>query len=110
MKLSDLIGPDHTLPIGFDAKTYGLVFDNAICDALLAVQLEDAKNRIAPVELTDGTWVTSADVLTEATDGIFAPIFSQLPTELAEQVAVVDWGDVINLLPKSEPFGATEIK
>jgi hypothetical protein len=76
-----------------------LVFDNTIHAALLAVQATDARHRIAPVELTDGTWASSADVLTEATDGVFEPIFSQLPTELAEQVAVVAWEEVINLLP-----------
>lgn len=99
MKLSDLIGQDHTLPTDFDAKAYGLVFDDVVCDALLAVQPENAKNKITPVALTNGLWATSADVLTEATDGIFATIFSQLPTELAEQVMVVDWKEVVNLLP-----------
>jgi hypothetical protein len=110
VNLSDLIGPDRTLPAGFDAEAYGLVFDNTIHLALLAVQPEDAKNKIAPIKLTDGTWASSADVLTEATDGIFALIFSQLPIEFADQVTVVAWVDVINLLPKAEPFDATEIK
>lgn len=102
MNLSDLIGPDYTLPIDFDAKAYGLVFDDTVCDALLAVQPEDARNKIAPIKLIDDTWASSADVLTEATNGIFASIFSQLPTKLAEQVEVVDWQDVLNLLPTQD--------
>jgi hypothetical protein len=101
LTLSELIGPDRTLPVDFDAKAYGLIFDGSIHAALLSVQPEAAKNRIAPIELTDGTWASSADVLTEATGGIFTPIFSQLPTELAEQVMVVDWSAVLALLPQS---------
>ena len=107
MKLSELIGPDRTLPADFNFKAHGLVFDDTVRAALLLVQPESSKNRIAPVELTDSTWATSADVLTEATDGIFAPIFSQLPTELAEQVTVVNWEDVLSLLPVADPFYTT---
>lgn len=104
MKLSELIGPDRTLPVGFNPKTHGLVFDDTVEAVLLAVQPDTAKHRIAPVQLTDGTWATSADVLTEANHGILEPVFSQLPTELAEQVTVVDWEDVLALLPEPEPF------
>ena len=99
MNLLELIGTDRILPAGFNPKAHGLVFDGTIYAALLAVQAADARHRIAPVELTDGTWTSSADVLTEATDGVFEPIFSQLPTELAEQVTVVAWEEVVNLLP-----------
>jgi hypothetical protein len=99
MNLLELIGTDRILPVDFNPKVHGLVFDDTIHAALLAVQAADARHRIAPVELTDGTWASSADVLTEATDGVFEPIFSQLPTELAEQVTVVAWEEVVNLLP-----------
>jgi hypothetical protein len=104
MNLLELIGTDRILPADFNPQSHGLVFDNTIHAALLAVQATDARHRIAPVELTDGTWASSADVLTEATDGVFEPIFSQLPTELAEQVAVVAWEEVINLLPVPTPI------
>jgi hypothetical protein len=104
MKLSELIGPDRTLPADFNPKAHGLVFDDTVEAVLLAVQPDTAKHRIAPVQLTDGTWATSADVLTEATHGILEPVFSQLPTELAEQVTVVDWEDVLSLLPVADPF------
>jgi hypothetical protein len=105
MKLSELIGPDRTLPAGFNPKAHGLVFDDTVEAVLLAAQPDTAKHRIAPVQLTDGTWATSADVLTEATHGILEPVFSQLPTELAEQVTVVDWEDVLALLPAPDPIG-----
>ena len=104
MNLLELIGTDRILPVDFNPKAHGLVFDDTIHAALLAVQATDARHRIAPVELTDGTWASSADVLTEATDGVFEPIFSQLPTELAEKVAVVAWEEVINLLPVPTPI------
>lgn len=104
MKLSELIGPDRILPVDFDPKTHGLVFDGTIHAALLTVQAKDARHKIAPVELTDGTWATSADVLTEASDGVFEPIFSQLPTELAEQVTVMNWENVLALLPEPKPI------
>ena len=99
MNLLELIGTDRILPTDFNPKAHGLVFDDTIHAALLAVQAADARHRIVPVELTDGTWASNADVLTEATDGLFEPIFSQLPTELAEQVTVVAWEEVVNLLP-----------
>jgi hypothetical protein len=104
MNLLELIGTDRILPVDFDPKTYGLVFDEAIYAALLNVQATDARHRITPIQLTDGTWATNADVLTEATDGVFEPIFSQLPTELAAQVTVVNWADALALLPEPEPL------
>ena len=104
MNLLKLIGPDRILPVDFDPKAHGLVFNDTIHAALLAVQATDARHRIAPVELTDGTWASNADVLTEATDGVFSSILSQLPTELAEQVTVVDWVDVLALMPEPDPF------
>ena len=110
MNLLELIGTDHILPADFNPKAHGLVFDDTIHTALLAVQAADARHKIAPVELTDGTWASNADVLTEATDGLFEPIFSQLPTELAEQVTVVDWEDVLSLLPVADLFDATGVK
>jgi hypothetical protein len=104
LTLAELIGPDNTLPVDFNPKAYGLVFNDLVEAALLAAQPDTAQHRIAPIQLTDSTWATSADVLTEATDGLFAPIFSQLPTELAEQVTIVTWEEVVNLLPVPEPF------
>jgi hypothetical protein len=109
MKLSELIGPDHTLPAGFDPKAHGLVFDDTVEAALLAVQPDTARHRIAPIQLTDGTWATSADVLTEAVNGILKPVFSQLPTELANQVTIVDWADVLALLPEPYPMVGVEL-
>jgi hypothetical protein len=102
MNLLELIGTDRILPADFNPQAHGLVFDDTIHAAILAVQATNARHRIAPVELTDGTWASNADVLTEATDGLFEPIFSQLPTELAEQVTVVNWVDVLALLPEPE--------
>ena len=104
MNLLELIGTDRILPIDFDPKAHGLVFDDTIHAALLVVQATDARHRIAPIQLTDGTWATNADVLTEATNGVFEPIFSQLPTELAAQVTVVNWADVLTLLPEPDPL------
>ena len=104
LTLAELIGPDRTLPVDFDPKAHGLVFDDTVEAVLLAVQPDTAKHRIAPVELTDGTWATSADVLTEANGGILEPVFSQLPTELASQVTVVNWADVLALLPEPDPL------
>lgn len=108
LTLAELIGTDRILPADFNPRAHGLVFDDTIHAALLAVQATDARHRIAPVELTDGTWASSADVLTEATNGLFEPILSQLPTELAEQVTVVDWADVLALLPEPEPLLSEE--
>lgn len=44
-----------------------------------------------------------ADLLTEIqSGGLYADGFAMLPVELFEQVEVMDWGDAVALLPKSE--------
>jgi hypothetical protein len=86
-----------------EAKTLALVFGEDAKSALEAVQAQrpDARNRVAPVQLSDGRWMLCADVLREALLGrLYSEGFALLPPELFNQVNVMPFADVVALLPK----------
>jgi hypothetical protein len=85
-----------------DAKALALVFGDDAHSALLAAQAQrpDARDRVAPVQLTDGRWLVCADVLREAAmGGMYAEGFALLPSELFDTVDVMPWDDAVALLP-----------
>ena len=102
MNLSELL-VNNRLPEGFNAKGYGLVFGESVKDAIDAAHPPDAKHRIAPVPTADGRYACCADVLTEAIGGILDQVFKSIDWSLAIGVEVLDWSEVVELLPKPEP-------
>jgi hypothetical protein len=87
-----------------ESKTYGLVFDEITYQTLMSLQEQNpSQHQIAPVQLSDGRYASCADILREAVlGGIYASGFSTIPQELYENVGVMSWSDVIELLPKSD--------
>jgi hypothetical protein len=86
------------------SKTYGLVFDETTYQTVMSLQEQNpSQHQIAPVTLTDGRYALCADILREAVlGGIYASGFSLIPQELYENVGVMSWSDVVEMLPKSE--------
>jgi hypothetical protein len=91
------------LPEGWDAAAHGLIFSATVRDAILAAQEDTMHNRINPVATTDGHWLSCADVLTEAVDGIYSGIFARIDWSLATAVEVLPWAEAVALLPVPEP-------
>lgn len=107
MTLADLL-PTIAGMTDADAKALALVFGDAPYNALLAVhaQRPDARDRVQPVQLTDGRWLVCADVLREATTGgLYAEGFALLPSELFGDVDVMPWDDAVALLPPPQMPG-----
>lgn len=101
MTLADLL-PTVAGMTDAEAKALALVFGDDAYNALLAAQAQrpDARDRVAPVQLTDGRWLVCADVLREAaTGGLYAEGFALLPPALFDTVEVMPWDDGCALLP-----------
>jgi hypothetical protein len=96
------------LPVGWDAPGHGLLFSTAVRDAILAAQDDTMHHRISPVATSDCRWLSCADVLTEAINGIYSGIFSRIDWALAAAVEVLPWADAIALLPPPEPMDDQE--
>jgi hypothetical protein len=92
------------LPEGWDAAAHGLIFNTTVRDAILAAQDDSMHNRISPVATTDGRWLSCADVLTEAIDGIYSGIFARIDWSLAADVEVLPWAEAVALLPAPDPL------
>lgn len=89
-----------------DLKAYGLVMPEAVRDSLIQKQDEhgNPRHRLSPVQLTDGRWALSADVLAEATpSGIFGSV-EFLDEQNIAQVEVTPWPNVLALLPQPDPM------
>ena len=102
-KLSDIL-IDGRLPADFNAPGHGLVFSEGVRDAIIAATPDNSPHRIAPVATTDNRYACCADVLTEATSGLYRSIFSNIDWGLAAFVDVLPWTDVVALLPVPEPL------
>ena len=105
MKLSDILF-DGQLPANFNAPGHGLVFSEGVRDAIIAATPDGSPHRIAPVATTDDRYACCADVLTEATSGIYRAIFTNIDRGLADFVDVLPWSDAVALLPEPEPLEA----
>lgn len=104
MLLSEILTPAGLLPEGFNAAGYGLVFDQTVYDLIMGLQTDDMAHRIAPVPTADGRYLVCADVLSEATRGVYKPIFDQIPPTTAAQVSIMPWESATALLPVPEPL------
>ena len=103
MKLSELL-IDGQLRADFNAPGHGLVFSEGVRDAIIAATPDNSSHRIAPVATTDNRYACCADVLTEATSGIYRAIFTNIDRGLADFVDVLPWSDAVALLPEPEPL------
>ena len=56
------------------------------------------KHRINPIQLSDGRWIASDDVLTEE-NGIFDYLFNAVDFGVFERIS---WQEALNLLPEPE--------
>lgn len=103
MKLSEIL-VNGLLPEGFNTKEHALVFSTEIKNLIENAQNNTNQHKIQPIATIDGRWLSCADVLTEATQGIFSYIFSQIPLTTAQQVDIVLWSEGVSLLPQPEHF------
>lgn len=103
--LADLLASGGgRLPPGWDARAHALLLPEAVAQAVAAAQGPELRHRIQPVAASGWPpFGIGADVLTEATAGIFRPIFAALDPALAAQVLVVSWPEFMAKLPPTEP-------
>jgi hypothetical protein len=78
-----------------------LVFSETLRNLLLQIQNENPSTfRVSPFLLTDGSYILSADVLSEIGErGLFHDNFNRLPAELFSQVQIVQLADIAHLCP-----------
>jgi hypothetical protein len=99
---------DVTFPVEYGwGREHVLVFDAALAQRLAEVQAEhgDPRHVPAPVRLTDGRWMLSADILTECLPGgIVYGGFSQLDAGRFDEIEVVPLEDAVALLPADPPI------
>ena len=100
---------DITLPVELAwARQHALVFSAALAARLAQVQDEvgDTRYRLTPQVLTDGRYMTGADLLTECTPaGFLYAAFSRLDASRFDEIEVVPIADAIALLPPEPPLG-----
>ncbi|ATW62773.1 hypothetical protein SCBWM1_gp89 [Synechococcus phage S-CBWM1] len=101
--LAEILTPEGLLPEGFPATSRGLVFGSEVYDLIMSIQTPEMPHRISPVATTDGRYLSCADILSEATRGLYKPIFDQIPPETALSVEVVPWEEALALLPVPDP-------
>ena len=101
MTLADLLIALPSLTLA-DLQSKALVFDDNALTALQDAQAQrpNAQHRAQPVQLTDGRWMLSADLLTEiGPTGLYHDGFELLPPALFSAVEVIPWDDAIALIP-----------
>lgn len=102
MKLADL-----TLPISYaDAVGLALVFGTNLARRLAEVWRQCGSTNCVPVplQMTDGRWMLSADVLTEIGEGglLHAMWASVDQAAVFAEVEVMPWADAVALLPEQD--------
>jgi hypothetical protein len=112
MNLSDLLTALPSLSLA-DLQAKALVFGDTTLTALQDAQAlrPGAQHRAQPVQLTDGRWMLSADLLSEVgVGGLYHDGFELLPSALFPSVEVLPWDDAIALLPPPPemPLGVPE--
>jgi hypothetical protein len=84
-----------------ELKDLALVFDVNLKNILESTQATlESKHKASPVELTDGSYMLCADLLTEiGQKGLYAQGFGLLDTDLFTQVSVITMEEASALLP-----------
>ena len=87
-----------------ELKGLALVFNSSLKDILEATQETfQSKHKASPVELTDGSFMLCADLLTEIGDkGLYKQGFGLLDQDLFPQVSVISMEEASALLPQPE--------
>ena len=102
MTLSDLLLALPSLTLA-ELQAKALVFDDDALAALQDAQAQrpNAQHRAQPVQLTDGRWMLSADLLSEiGPTGLYHDGFELLPQAVFADVEVIDWDEAIALIPE----------
>jgi hypothetical protein len=94
---------DVTFPVEYGwGRQHVLVFSAGLAVRLAEIQAEhgDPRHVPAPIKLTNGRWMLSADILTECLPGgLVYGGFSQLDAGRFDEIAVVALADVLAMLP-----------
>ena len=98
MNLQELIQQNKSYE---ELKGLALVFDSNLKSILESTQETfQSKHKASPVELTNGSYMLCADLLTEIhPGGLYAQGFGLLDTDLFAQVEVVSMEEASALLP-----------
>jgi hypothetical protein len=93
-----------SLPSIEELQQMALVFSSEVNDALINAQSSLPFNRqhqIKAIELTDGRWLLSADILSEiGATGLYEDGFMALSQEYFSQVEVIPLSEAIQLIPQ----------
>lgn len=96
---------DVTLPVSYQwGCDHALLFGAALAQRLAEVQAAhgDPRHQAAPVTLTDGRFMLTADILTECVGGFLTVPFSHLDAARFNEIEVVPIAEAKALLPKPE--------
>jgi hypothetical protein len=87
-----------------ELKGLALVFNGSLKDILEATQETFAsRHKASPVELTNGSYMLCADLLTEISGkGLYAQGFGLLDADLFAQVQIITMEEASALLPVSD--------
>jgi hypothetical protein len=98
MNLQELIQQNKSYE---ELKSLALVFNSSLKEILEATQETFAsKHKASPVELTNGSFILCADLLTEISGkGLYAQGFGLLDADLFAQVSVITMEEASALLP-----------
>jgi hypothetical protein len=101
MNLLELIQQNKTYS---ELKDLALVFDSNLKNILESTQETfQSKHKAAPVELSNGSFMLCADLLTEiGFGGLYREGFSLLDIDLFAQVSVITMEEASALLPVSD--------
>lgn len=98
---------DVTLPVTYQwGCDHALVFGPALAQRLAEVQADHGNptHVPAPVPLTDGRFMLTADILTECVGGFLAEPFSHLDAGRFNEIEVVPIAEALTLLPPPTPM------
>lgn len=98
---------DVTLPVTYQwGVNNALVFGPALAQRLAEVQADHGNptHVPAPVPLTDGRFMLTADILTECVNGFLAEPFSHLDAGRFSEIEVVPIAEALAMLPPPPPL------
>ena len=92
------------LPIPAEyGKKYAMIMPPELRDRLLEVQAENPSRHVAnPIQLTDGTWMLCADLLSEVPQGLYRTGFIHLDNSRFNEITIIPWDDALALIPQPE--------